>query len=63
MQYLTENGYLLQLFLKTILSNHSKFKIIQNLDSIKVHSHDSISICMLKICVPAIFKSLAIILK
>ena len=38
-------------------------KVIQNLDSNKVHGHDMISIRMLKICVKSIIKPLLIIFK
>ena len=38
-------------------------KIIQNLDPNKAHGHDSISICMLKICVSSIYKPLEMIYK
>ena len=38
-------------------------KIIQNLDSGKAYGHDNIGIRMLKICVAAIYKPLAIIFK
>ena len=38
-------------------------KIIQNLDPNKAHGHDNISIRMLKICVPSIYKPLEMIFK
>ena len=38
-------------------------KIIQNLDSNKVHGHDNISIRMLKICGSSIYKPLEMIFK
>ena len=42
--------------------SHDKIaKVIQNLDSNKVHGHDNISICMLKVCGPSICKTLEII--
>ena len=38
-------------------------EIIQNLDPNKVHGHNSISICMLKICGSSIYKPLEMIFK
>ena len=38
-------------------------KIIQNLDPNKVHGHDNISICKLKICRSSIYKPLEVIFK
>ena len=38
-------------------------KIIQNLDPNKAHGHDSIDICMLKICGSSIYKPLEMIFK
>ena len=58
MQYLTNNR------LGSItFSQDDIAKIVQILDSNKAHGHDNISIHMLKICGPAIFKPLAIIFK
>ena len=55
-QYLTDNC------LSCVSFSHDKIaKVIQNLDPNKVHGHDSISICMLKVCGPSIYKPLEII--
>ena len=49
-------------FLSNItFSSNEILKIIQNLDSDKAHGHQRISIRMLKICRPSIFKRLEII--
>ena len=58
MQYLTNNRLSSATF-----SQDDIAKIIQNLDSGKAHSHDNISIRMLKICGSAIYEPLAIIVK
>ena len=57
-QYLTNNR-----LSSTTSSQDDIAKIIQNLHSGKAYGHDSISICMLKIFGPAIYKPLAIIFK
>ena len=50
-QYLTDNR------LSCVCFSHDKIaKVIQNLDSNKVHGHDNISICMLKVCGPSIYE-------
>ena len=55
-QYLTDNC------LSCVSFSHDKIaKVIQNLDPNKVHGHDNISICMLKVCGPSIYKPLEII--
>ena len=55
-QYLTDNrGF-------CVSFSHNKIvKVIQNLDSTKSHGHDNISIRMLKVCGPSIYKPLEII--
>ena len=57
MQYLTNNR------LSSVTSQYDIAKIIQNLDLVKAHGRDNISIRMLKICGYAIYKPLAIIFK
>ena len=42
-------------------SNGKIAKVIQNLDPSKAHGHDNISMCMLKVCGPSIYKPLEII--
>ena len=50
-QYLTDNR------LSCVSFFHDKIaKVIQNLDLNKVHGHDNVSVCMLKICGPSIYK-------
>ena len=55
-QYLTNNG------LSCVSFSHDKIaKVIQNLDPSKAHGHDNISIRMLKVRGPSIYKPLEII--
>ena len=55
-QYLTDNR------LSCVSFSHDKIaKVIQNLDPNKAHGHDNISIRMLKVCGPSIYKPLEII--
>ena len=55
-KYLTDNR------LSFVSSSHDKIaKVIQNLDPNKVHGHDNISIRMVKICGPSIYKPLEIV--
>ena len=55
-QYLTDNR------LSCVSFSHDKIaKVIQNLDPNKAHGHDNISIRMLKVCGPPIYKPLEII--
>ena len=55
-KYLTDNRLSLASF------SHDKIaKVIQNLDPNKAHGHDNISIRMVKICGPSIYKPLEII--
>ena len=58
MQYLTKNR-----LSSVTFSQGDIVKIIQNLDSGKAHGHDNISRRMLKTCVSATYKPLAIIFK
>ena len=58
MQCLTSN------YLSSVTFSQDEIaKIIQNLDSVKAHGHDNISIRMLEICGSAIYKLLSIIFK
>ena len=55
-KYLTDNRLSLASF------SHDKIaKVIQNLDPNKAHGHDNISIRMVKVCGPSIYKPLEII--
>ena len=70
--FLIKNGSTLPTNIQHLTNNCLSFvtfsqddiaKIIQNLDSGKGHGHENISIRMLKVCGPAIYKPLAIIFK
>ena len=55
-KYLTDNR------LSFVSFSHDEIsKVIQNLDPNKAHSHDNISIRLLQVCGPSIYKSLEII--
>ena len=55
-KYLTDNR------LSFLNFSHDKIaKVIQNLDPNKAHGHDNISIRMVKVCGPSIYKPLEII--
>ena len=58
MQYLTNNRLPPVTFCQDNIA-----KIIQNLESSEAHGHDNISPRILKICGPAMFKTLVTILK
>ena len=49
--------------LSFLSSQDNTAKIIENLDSSKAHGQNNINTPMFKICVPAMFKPLAIIFK
>ena len=55
-QYLTDNLLSCESFSRDKIA-----KVIQNLDPNKAHGHDNISICLLKVCGPSIYKLLEII--
>ena len=58
MQYLIKNRFFPASFYQDNI-----VKIVQNLDSSKAYGQDNISISMIKVCGPAIFKPLTKILK